>query len=291
MKKLTVLISIKMVCFFALFLLSDGFAAGPVKPKTPVGTAPQQTVPVTSQQPTIPGGIKTIRHAQITNLEIGTDANGTWFWKATIKNDGTATLNGKDLTVQGSCISFPAPQNTWKAASGSLVSQGTLAPNQNVDVKNFWSRCCLTDKLKVELRDTLTNKVWDSKLLEMLSVGINSLDARIRVKRIEWNISSKTWKATIKNNTNYTVKINVQGDFYNPNILPATILPAGGQQLTLGPQAEAVTIPLHAATAKNGDTLRVHTGLIMGSGTCNETWENCGGKGSNNITIPNSTNF
>jgi hypothetical protein len=111
----------------------------------------------------------------------------------------------------------------------------------------------------------------------------------VRVKRIEWDDAVKGWKATIKNNTNFTVKIKVQGDYYSPNVTPANILPAGGRQLTLGPQAEAVTMQLHTANAKNGDTLRVHIGFVMGA--CNETWEDCGGKSSYNITIPNSTNF
>jgi hypothetical protein len=276
MKKIGVWISIMILGSFALFLVGDCFAAGPG----------------TSQKPTIPGGIKTIRGAQITSLEIGTNASGTWFWKATVKNTGNATLNGPDLTVQGKCISFPPAQHTWQAASGSIVSQGTLAPNQTVEVMNFWSRCCLTYQLKVELRDKLTNKVWDSKLLSGLiysTVLMKPLD--VRVKRIEWDDGVKGWKATIKNNTNFTVKITVQGDFYDPSILPAKILPAGGQQLTLGPQAEGTTMQLHAPTAKHGDILRAHIGFIMGSGTCNETWENCGGKGSNNITIPNSANF
>lgn len=294
MKKMTVLISIMIICFFTLFLLADSFAAGPVKPKTPVtpaGTAVPQTTPLTSQKPTVPGGIKTIRHAQITNLEIGTDATGTWFWKATVKNNGTATLNGPDLTVQGMCISFPPAQHTWQAASGSIISQGTLAPNQSVDVTNYWSRCCLTAELKVELRDKISNKIWDTKSVSNLIYSTAPMKPlNVRVKRIEWDNSVKGWKATIKNNTNYTVKMNVQGDLLPANN-PNTVLPAGGQQLTLGPQAEAVTIQLHAATAKNGDTLRVHIGLIMGSGTCNETWENCGGTPSNNITIPNSANF
>lgn len=293
MKKLAVLISIMIVCFFTLFLLSNSFAAGPVQSKIParqIGTATPQAVPATSQRPQT-GLSKATRHAQIANLEIGTDASGTWTWKATIKNDGTATLNGKDLTVQGSCISFPAPQNTWKAASGSIVSQGTLAPKLTIDVKNAWSRCCLTDQLSVELFDKVTNTTWDTKTITNLIYSAAPMKPlNLYVKRIEWDDSVKGWKATIKNKTNYTVKMNVQGD-----LLPAgnlnTPLPAGGQQLTLGPQAEAVTMQLHAATAKHGDILRVHIGLIMGSGACNETWENCGGKPSNNIIIPNSANF
>jgi hypothetical protein len=295
MKKLVVLISIMIICFFTLFLMRDSFAASSTKPKaplTPAGTANPQTAPATSQKPNIPGGIKTFRSAQITNLEIGTDATGTWFWKATVKNTGTATLNGPDLTVQGMCISFPPAQHTWQAASGSIVGAGTLAPNQTVDVKNFWTRCCLTTELKVELRDKISNKLWDTKSVSNLIYSTAPMKPlNIRVKRIEWDDSVKGWKATIKNNTNYTVKISVQGDFYSPNVTPVKILPAGGQQLTLGPQAEAVTMQLHAATAKHGDVLRVHIGLIMGSGTCNETWENCGGTPSNNITIPNSANF
>jgi len=58
----------------------------------------------------------------------------------------------------------------------------------------------------------------------------------VRVKRIEWNESVKGWKAFIKNRTNYTVKIMVQAISGLPEQQP--LLPAGSQQLTLGPQAE-----------------------------------------------------
>jgi hypothetical protein len=294
MKKIVVLISIMIVFFLTLFLMSDSFAASSTKPKaplTPAGTANPQTAPATSQKPNIPGGIKTFRSAQITVLEIETDPSGTWFWKVTVKNTGTATLNGMDLTVQGMCISFPPAQNAWKAASGSIVGAGTLAPNQTADVKNFWTRCCLTTELKVELRDKISNKIWDTKSVSNLIYSTAPMKPlNLRVKRIEWDDSVKGWKATIKNNTNYTLKMNVQGDLL-PAANPNAPVPTGGQQLTLGPQAEVVTMQLHAATAKHGDVLRVHIGLIMGSGACNEAWENCGGKPSNNITIPNSANF
>lgn len=284
MKKSSIFIVFIGVCMLAFFLAGDIFAGAPVKPKAPVaqtGTAVPQTK--------VPGPLK-IRKAEITNLVIGTDATGTWTWKATVKNTGTAVLNGRDLTVQGTCISFPPAQHTWQAASGSIVSSGTLAPNQSVDVLRHWSRCCLTDQLKVELRDNVGNKVWDSKLLAGLiysTAPMKPLD--VRVKRIEWDNGAKSWKATVKNNTNFTLKITVQGYLWpagtnNP-------LPAGGQQLTLGPQAEKTSMALHATSAKNGDTLKVHIGFIMGAGTCNESYEDCGGRGSNNITIPNSMNF
>ncbi|RPI76177.1 MAG: hypothetical protein EHM45_13720 [Desulfobacteraceae bacterium] len=292
MKKLTLLTALITACFLTLFLLNDGFAAPPAKPKaplTPAGTATPQTTPAANQQSAVPGSLK-IRKAEMTNLVIGTAADGTWTWKATVKNTGTAALNGKDLTVQGSSISFPPAQNTWKPASGSIVSSGTLAPNQSVEVLRHWTRCCLTDQLKVELRDTVANKVLDTKLLAGLiysAAPMKPLD--VRVKRIEWDDSAKTWKATVKNNTNFTLKFSVQGYLW-----PAgtnSPVPAGGQQLTLGPQAEKTAMALHATGAKNGDLLKVHIHFLMGAGACNENWEDCGGRGSHNITIPNSANF
>lgn len=293
MKKATIASTSFFICFFICFLVSAGLVFGQDRPRPrdlPAGISPQQTVPGVSKKPEVPEGIQKIGRAEINNLEVGTDAAGKWFWKATVKNTGATTLEGKNLTVQGYSIAFPPQLNEWKPASGSIVGNTSIAPGRTATVTRFWTRCCLTDELKVELRDTLSKTVWDTKTLTNLIHRV--VDRRVldvRVKRIEWNDNAKTWRATVKNFTNYTVKIFVQGYLW-----PAganTPVAAGGSQVTLGPQAEQTVIPLHAATAKNGDTLKVHFWFDMNAETCGESRDDCGAKGSHIIMIPNSRDF
>ena len=90
------------------------------------------------------------------------------------------------------------------------------------------------------------------------------------------------------NHSNQMVKITVQGVLWPQGA--TNPLAAGGHMITVGANAEATTMWLSGGTnAQNGDMLQVHKKFIMGS--CNESNEDCGYKGSNNITIPNSRSF
>ncbi len=227
--------------------------------------------------------------AAITDLQIGTGPTGGWFWQATVKNTGNTSINGRDFTVQGLKKSFPAPQNNWTPASGSIISTTVIAPNQSVVVKRNWTRCCQTDQLKVDLRRASNNTVMDTKLLtNLLKNPAQNIPVDVRVKRIDWDSNTKKWRATLKNLSPYTVKITVQGVLWPQGA--TSPLPAGGHMITVGANAEATTMWLSGGTnAQNGDMLQVHKKFIMGS--CNESNEDCGYKGSNNITIPNSRSF
>ncbi|WP_157092295.1 hypothetical protein [Thioalkalivibrio nitratireducens] len=68
-------------------------------------------------------------------------------------------------------------------------------------------------------------------------------------------------------------------------------VPAGGQRLTLGPGEDGTTIPLHAASASSGDVLKVHIWADMNPQAFGETWKDCGGQVSWNITVPHSKTF
>jgi len=103
---------------------------------SPLSISSRQAGLFAGQTPISAGEVKEIRHAKITNLEIWTDSNGTWFWKATIKNIGTATLGDCYLLAQLGGSMFSVPQNKWSTPSGTSLNRGTLAPNQTVDVQN-----------------------------------------------------------------------------------------------------------------------------------------------------------
>jgi hypothetical protein len=283
MKRTTFTLALSTICFAALCLMAGSPGFSQVKPKA-------LDPPVKILKPKIPEGIKKIGRAEISGLKIGTDATGTWTWTATIKNSGPAALDGKNLTVQGYSRAFPPAQNTWKPASGSIVSQGSLAPGQSVDVTRHWTRCCLTHELKVELRNSISNNTMDTKTLSGLIYSTApKKPLNVKITRIEWDDSAKTWRATLKNFTDYTVKMGVQGYLWPADA--NTSVPAGGQRLTINPLEEKTSMALHASGAKNGDVLKVHIWADMNNDYCGEDWRDCGGKGSNNITIPNSRTY
>jgi hypothetical protein len=222
------------------------------------------------------------------NLVIGTHASGDWYWEATIKNTGNSIINGKDLTVQGEKKAFPPAQNSWTAASGSIVSQANIAPNQSVTVKRNWTRCCKTQQFRVILRDKAKNIVLDTKLLDFLISNVaQSRPLNVRVKRVEWNGGTKKWRTTLKNSSSHTAKLTVQGYLWPQGT--TTSSPVGGHTIIVPASGEATTMWLSAPAAQNGDVIKVHTKFIMGS--CGESNDDCGFKGSNNITLPNSTDF
>jgi hypothetical protein len=256
--------------------------------KNPVTSPAQKLAPATKvvnpkviKKPVIIG-------AKIMDLVIGTDAAGGWFWEATIKNTSNTSVSGRNFSVQGEKKSFPQAQNPWTPASGSMVSQSTIVANQTVKVRLHWNRCCETDQLRVQLRYTPNNSVLDTKTLtNLLYSPVLRKPVDVRVKRIEWNDSTKKWQATLKNISNYTVKILVQGYLWPQGT--ATQNPAGGSTVTVPANGEAVAMWLSAPNAQHGDMLKVHQKFIMAS--CNESNNDCGFKGSNNITIPNSKDY
>jgi len=290
MKKVTFVRVCATICFCFLFLVGPDIALGQLQPKPkdiPAVKIPQQMTPSVETKPKIPEGIQRLGRAQLSDLEIGTDGAGRWFWKVTVTNTGTTVIDGKKLTAQGYSISFPSAQNSWKPASGTSVSQTNIAPNQSVTARAYWTRCCLTDQLEVKLFESPSNAIWDAKkITNLLFNPAQKKPLDVRMKSIEWDDTQKAWRATVKNFTNYTVKIAVQGYLWPVGTNQS--VPAGGTEITLGPHEEKAAMALHATTAKNGDLLKAHIWFPMG---CGESFENCGGAGSYNITIPNSTTF
>lgn len=153
-----------------------------------------------------------IRKAKIMSLVIGTEPDGTWTWTAVVKNTGTAHIQKNTMTVQGVQGS--------SAASGSILPSD-LAPGNSVSVKRFWTRCCGSTTLKVDLWDNLKSP---GSIISTKKVRIPIID--LKVIGIRWNGSQKKWTATVKNNTNLSIKIVVQGVATHAN--PIHWVGAGG---------------------------------------------------------------
>lgn len=278
---------VRKVLFFTLFfLILPGFSFGanrtPVK-KTDTAQ-PVNKVVNTKRTPTNPTeGIQKpkIQRAEIISLEIDAYPTGVWFWKATVKNTGTVELD-RNLVVQGYKISVD--QNTWAKASQSVIGNGFM-PNQTRVYKREWARCCRTGNFKVDIRNNANNTILATKMYFTSLSQTIPLPYGGMITRIEWNDTTKQWRATILNVTAWTLKFSVQGYLWHNGLST----PAGGSVVTLAPNGEASTLWLHATSAQNGDTLRVHIKNLMPN--CNESNEDCGSEQYKLIVIPNGNSF
>jgi hypothetical protein len=301
MKKVSLFTTLLFCCLFVLLSVNAGIAQKTLTTQKPATASSQPVLPsqrVTSPAAKVAPATKeklnpalqeklVILRAEITDLVIGTNSSGGWYWEATIKNTSNGKISGKNLTVQGMKKSFPVAQNSWTPASGSIVSLSDIGRNQTVKVRRNWTRCCKTDQLQVTLRGK-NGTVLDTETLErLLHTPTLKHPVDVRVKSIEWNDSLKKWRVTLKNFSPYTVKMAVQGYLWPQGSTSAA--PAGGATLMVPGNGEAAAMWLTASTAKHGDTLKVHTKFIMGS--CGESNNDCGFKGSNNITVPNSRDY
>jgi hypothetical protein len=162
-----------------------------------------------------------IRKAEIISLVIGTESDGTWTWTAVVKNTGTTLIKKDTMTVQGIQDS--------SAASGSILPSD-LGPGKSVSVKRFWTRCCGSMTLKVDLWDNLKSP---GSIISTKKVRIPALN--LRVIDIMWDRSQKKWTATVKNDTNLAIKIVVQGVATHAN--PVHWVGAGGFTKVVPPNA------------------------------------------------------
>lgn len=286
MRKSAVIYGSILIGLLVLDLVRGGLVfaeTAPLSPFCPAGSSLQVDP---APAPRTPYRIR----AWITDLTVETGPTGAWIWKAAVENTDKVALDGRELILQGYSHPYPFTGKSWTPASGSIVRSGTLAPRESVEVVRRWDRCCLTTALKIELRDRVTDQVIDSRVIYLPLHSTRPLKPfDVSVKRIEWDKEAKTWKATVRNDTDFTLKIGVQGYLWSKGV--RNRVPAGGQQVLLRPHAEGTTMALHAPGARIGDNLHVHIGLATRPGTCNETWEDCGGKQFKRITVPTSANF
>jgi len=251
----------------------------PEDPQSPVGVQFPPGIPERVPQWYKTEDLPKFRKAEIISLEIGTKDNGQWIWKATVKNTGHADLDGSDLILQG--YSRPV-DNGWKPASGSIVGNQSISPNQSLEVTHNWNRCCRTYALRIELRDRVSDNVLDYKGITHLVFDLeNNKPLNVRISHLEYNQSSVTWNATIRNHTDYTAKIGIQGEIRS---FSGQDLPAGSGVFTLGPQATLTTNDFDAGSVTTGagsDRLYARIWCIMGSDSCAETKDDCGAEVSN----------
>ncbi|AEA33930.1 hypothetical protein [Hippea maritima] len=219
-------------------------------------------------------------------LKIATSPSGVWRWQATITNVGTAPIDGRSFTLQG--YSQEIGSNAWKPASGSILKTGYIQPHQTVTVTNEWVRCCHTNKLKVVLFGK-NNRVIAYKIIPRLSLSYMNTPFNVKITRIEWNNTNKTWRVTLKNPTDYTLYMFVQGYVYSTSGTQKT--PAGGTSIMLHPHYTATTNWVHAPqSTQNGAYLEVHEWYHS---KCSQDSDvrKCGFEKKYIIQVPNSKNF
>ncbi len=297
MKKLPVLLAILTSGIFMTLVTDVALAAdsaatskrvSPQKLSSPPSATPTKINPLRAieNKAVRESPVATIRRADITNLEIGTEPAGSWFWRVTVKNTGTASLKMEDIGVQG----FNTPSSGMQPPSPPTPSPFVeLAPNSSTNIKRTWVRNCNTDGLRVELKDKTTNTLWDTALLSNLNYkpALNQPEP-VFIRSIEWDDSNKKWKATVENGSNYVLIIKVYGVLWEQGYMSQDLV--GDQTFTLQPNAQATTWWLPASQAQHGDVLKVHKKFInFNSG--HPLTVGCSSQANNNITIPNSRVF
>ncbi len=275
------------VAVFAITTLSpDAGAVAPGKTTKPPATNPnlQKKKPRAKRPPVSGEAAKGVRRAELTHLEIGTETDGTWFWRATVANTGNQPIQRNDMQVRGTQLPFAPAHQSPKGASGSILT-GDLAPGNSLVVKRYWTRCCYCKELKVDLWDAVNNRVVNTKTISQLihrrGGSISVFD--YEVENVMWNASTKAWTASVKNNTSYNLKVVVQA-----NVLPGgdgAPKAAGGRRLVLAPNATTTVGPVRQSWIRSGDKLRVGLAFDGNKLYCNHDQYDCG-KGYRVKTIP-----
>ena len=152
-------------------------------------------------------GLKTplIRSPWIRGIRIGTETDGRWYWEATIKNNGNAMIKKDSIFVRG----WQIMENNQQLPASRRPLHIDLPPGGVTAIKAYWSRCCRTKSLQIDLFDTIFSppKKVTSKTVYVLP----KVKYFAKVENIIWNANLKEWTATIKNYTNMAIKIMVQG--------------------------------------------------------------------------------
>lgn len=236
---------------------------------------------------TINPAVKNFWSVRITHVEVGTEADGRWFWMATVENTGNGSVEARRLKLKSTQIKWGPANNPPVPGSVQLVTQ-TIAGKSSVNIKSYWQRCCLTNELAIELVDMTNGKVYDTKNISNL---IHSMPGRIfdtKVSRITWDSATKKWQATLQNNTPYSLKMVVQGVLIKDiNTLPTAV---GGQRLVLGPNQSKVSMKFSAPNAVNGDKIKVSLYFDQQS-PCTDSARDCGAERGNIMTVPTSRDF
>lgn len=154
------------------------------------------------------GPIPKLRKATIQSALIGTEADGRWYWEATVKNTGGVKFPKQSLVVQGVEI-----LKTFQElpASGRSVTND-LPPGQTVTVRAYFVRCCDANRLRIDLWDTgiSPQRKLDSKVLSVYWT-CPPYGLCMDVTDIQWDAAKKEWTATVKNKHNKAIKITIQG--------------------------------------------------------------------------------
>jgi hypothetical protein len=283
------------VALILLLLPCFAFGASTALPDTNVKTSPKslqkakvKTKVLQKQSANIANPKRTkpvIRSARITRLWVGTEPSGKWYWEVTLKNIGNVELEGNLVVVQGYKASSAQAQNAWTGASGKLIGSPNLLPNQSRTIKMRWNRCCSTDQLRVDVKDKVTNRVLDTKTETSLKYS-QFVPVNVKIKRIEWNNTTQSWRAIIKNFTQYNLILSVQGYFFTG--AGGSLHPAGSDIITIGSNAEVTSAWKNTSGAQVvGNTFIVY--WVMSENPCNENKDICGGR--RHITLPNSESF
>lgn len=210
--------------------------------------APPPPPTATGHQPPPPISTEHLRGATLTSLAVGTDPDGSWFWKATVKNTGKVVLGKTTMTVQG--VEKETTGSSIEASGESLPED--LGVGKAVVVKSKWTRCYDAQKLDVQLRDEVAN----NRVLATKGVSVDGATGlcNFTATTPKWNASAKTWQLAITNNGPYSLSL----------LVGSSVKPKTGTEHWLGdfmtvvaPHSTSLQQAVAVADLQSGDSLDV----------------------------------
>ncbi|MEN8141933.1 MAG: hypothetical protein ABFR97_12005 [Thermodesulfobacteriota bacterium] len=265
-----------LLCLLTLPLAGQLLAQEPGARDTAkkVVLTPQQEFKPVRQSPTA-GAKSKLPQIIITDLQINTRADGSWFWKAKVRNRGSGVIKSGELAVQ-------TRQGTHNPKAPSLATGEkkiiqALQPGQEAEVSGNWSRCPRIFEFTATLRNLLSNKdIFTKKINPVARISL----VKVKPVNIRWSAQEKRWNADITNSTDYSLKILVQGVLLKGGKREVV----GEQLLTIAAGATMETKKFGAPQAAKGDELYVVLYQPVSEEFCQEKR----GIGGWAITIPNS---
>ena len=199
--------------------------------------------PIWSQQKTTKiekKGIKfpvyKIKKAKMTKIVIGTESDGSWYWKVDFKNTGNVKYEKDSLAVTGVLIR----KSGGRISSPVYPFNQELPPNEKGFVKIFFERCCDAKEIQFALFDTSTfpfKKLDGYKTVPVPGIRLNIVD--LSWKTIQAG-SFGEWTARIRNLTNRATKVAVQALALPVNKSPQQWKGIGGQLKVIPPSGEII---------------------------------------------------
>lgn len=206
LKKIMLLVVIFLTYSCNIYAFSTNSAVSKVQQNGPKAAA--KTTPTKHTTPKVQVNIpkaaaKAAKYfsLSIQQVKVISNSDGSYYWQATIKNNGPAATPPR--------LYVKATQIGYGGASAGIIPK-SLKRGQSATVKILWNRCYKVKTLKL----TVLKRLNERQPIAEKSISLQPLKVKIDV--FNWNPATKKWLLTISNKTSFytPVKFKVVGHDY-----------------------------------------------------------------------------